>query len=304
MVYDGLKLNLGQIENIAREINRQNAIPIVHAESDKLLNENRKKLVKDNLLEPQYQPVLRDKEVEIKAVRNIIDIARKNKLRFYFVHISTSGAGELIKKARYDGVKIMGETCPQYLVLDKNIYVKKDCVFYLASPPLRDEKDQSALWKLLSENALQVVSTDHCPFTIREKLTGSKDLLNVPNGLPGIETTLRLIYTYGVKKKNISIERMVYLLSHNPSRIFAMGSVKGFIKEGYDADLVIFNSKTESVIENSMDKSSVFNPYAGFKLFGSADLVLSRGEIVSKNGIFTGDFSHGRFVKRSGGIDI
>ena len=216
------------------------------------------------------------------------------------VHLSTAEGYEEIMRARRRGVKVFAETCPQYLLLDDSVYDKPfdEASKYVCSPPLRTAEDQKILWQALRNNTLNTVSTDHCSFTVEQKRAGAEDFTGIPNGMPGVETRPILMYTYGVRKKRITLGQMCAYLSENPAKLYGLYPKKGAIKVGSDADIVVFEPRGSSTITAASCHSACgYNPYEGVRVEGSIDRVFLRGqtaysagEIILKNS--------GRYVSR------
>src|SRR6266404_2797823 len=167
------------------------------------------------------------------------------------------------------------------------------------SPPLRDKAKQDELWRGLRFNDLQCISTDHCPFCMKEKELGKNDFSKIPNGAPGIETRMSLLYDGGVRKGRLSLNRFVELTSTSPAKIFGLFPRKGTIAPGSDADIVIFDpEKKQTLSAKTLHMKVDYNPYEGREITGAAETVLSRGKVIIDNGKFTGKAGSGQFLKR------
>ncbi len=221
----------------------------------------------------------------------------------YIVHLSCYDALKEVQAARDLGLPVYAETCPQYLFLDYSYYEKAgfEGAKYVMTPPLRDKSNQDELWKGLRGNDLQVISTDHCPFCFKEqKELGRDDFSKIPNGRPGVENRMSLIFDGGVVQKRISLNRFVELTSTAAAKIFGLFPNKGTIAVGSDADIVIFNPERELVISSATHHMRVdYSAYEGRKVRGVSEIVLSRGNVVVEDGAFKGKAGEGRFLKRS-----
>jgi dihydropyrimidinase len=225
----------------------------------------------------------------------------------YIVHLSCSDALEKVKQARDMGLPAYAETCPQYLFLSYEDYERPgfEGAKFVMSPPLRDKWNQAALWKGLAKNDLQVVSTDHCPFCMQEKHLGDGDFSKIPNGAPGIETRLVLLWDGGVRTNQIDAHRFVEIVSTNPARMFGLWPRKGTVAVGSDGDLVIFDPERKTVLSAKTHHMKVdYNPYEGRRVTGGPAMVLSRGEVIVDDGKFVGKKGRGRFVKRDPGAPL
>src|SRR5216684_3157325 len=225
----------------------------------------------------------------------------------YIVHLSCSDALEKVKQARDMGLPAYAETCPQYLFLSYDDYERPgfEGAKYVMSPPLREKWNQEALWKGLAKNDLQVVSTDHCPFCMNEppqKQLGKDDFSKIPNGAPGIETRLMLLWDGGVRTGRIDAHRFVEIVSTNPAKMFGLWPRKGTIAVGSDGDLVLFDPEKETTLSAQTHHMRVdYNPYEGRMVKGGPAMVLSRGEVLVDHGQIKGRPGRGQFVKRQPG---
>jgi dihydropyrimidinase len=204
--------------------------------------------------------------------------------------------------ARDRGLPAFAETCPQYLFLSYDNYEEPgfEGAKYVMSPPLRDKAKQKHLWRGLAGNDLQAVSTDHCPFCMKnEKLLGKDDFSKIPNGAPGIETRMSLMYDGGVRTGNITLNRFVEITSTSPAKIFGLFPRKGTIAVGSDADIVLFDPEAEWTISAKNHHMNVdYNPYEGRTVKGVARTVLSRGEVVVDKGSLLGKAGRGQYLRR------
>jgi dihydropyrimidinase len=221
----------------------------------------------------------------------------------YIVHLSAPEALQMVTEARDRGLPAFAETCPQYLFLSYDNYEEPgfEGAKYVMSPPLRPREAQDRLWRGLAFNDLQAISTDHCPFCMKEqKVLGEHDFSKIPNGAPGIETRMSLVYDGGVRTGRISLNRWVELTSTSPAKIFGLFPRKGTIAPNSDADLVIFNpAKKQTLSATTLHMKVDYNPYEGRELHGVSETVISRGRVIVENGKFTGRPGAGSFVKRN-----
>jgi dihydropyrimidinase len=220
----------------------------------------------------------------------------------YIVHLSAAEALEKVTEARDRGLPAYAETCPQYLFLSYDDYEEPgfDGAKYVMSPPLRPKAGQKELWRGLASNDLQAISTDHCPFCMKEqKELGRGDFSKIPNGAPGIETRMSLVYDGGVRTGYISLNRFVELTSTAPARIFGLYPRKGTIAPGTDADIVIFDPERQLRLSaKTLHMKVDYNPYEGRQVRGAPDTVLSRGRVIVEAGRFVGRAGGGSFIKR------
>ncbi len=251
---------------------------------------------------PKYHALTRPARAEAEATHRAIALAEIADVPIYIVHLSAAEALEMVTEARDRGLPAHAETCPQYLFLSYDNYEEPgfDGSKYVMSPPLRARETQNQLWRGLAFNDLQVISTDHCPFCMKEKELGRGDFSRIPNGAPGIETRMSLVYDGGVRAGRISLNRFVELTSTSPAKIFGLFPRKGTIAPGSDADIVIFNPEKKVTLSvKTLHMNVDYNPYEGREVTGATETVISRGRVVIDGGTFVGRPGSGSFLKRS-----
>jgi len=251
---------------------------------------------------PKYHALTRPTTAEAEATSRAIALAEMAGCPVYIVHLSCNDALEKVREARDRGLPAYAETCPQYLYLSlENMNGPGfDAAKYVFTPPLREKWHQEELWHGLTHDTLQVVSTDHCPFCMKEqKELGVDDFTKIPNGGPGIEHRLSLIYTGGVHGKRFSPNRFVEVVSTAPAKLFGLFPRKGTIAVGSDADLVIFDPNEEQVISVKTHHMRVdYSMFEGIQIKGVAKTVLSRGRTIIDAGKFVGRPGNGQFLRR------
>jgi dihydropyrimidinase len=275
----------------------------MHAENGGVIDVLVKKALAEGKTAPKYHALTRPARAEAEATHRAIALAEMAGVPIYIVHLSAGEALEMVTAARDRGLPAYAETCPQYLFLSYDNYEEPDFsgAKYVMSPPLRPKETQDRLWRGLAGNDLQAVSTDHCPFCMKEqKELGKGDFSKIPNGAPGIETRMSLVFDGGVRTGKISVNRWVELTSTSPAKIFGLFPRKGTIAPGSDADLVVFDpNRRETLSAKTLHMKVDYNPYEGREVTGVSETVLSRGKVVVENGKFTGRVGAGSFVKRS-----
>ena len=253
---------------------------------------------------PRYHALTRPARAEAEATHRAIALAEIADVPVYIVHLSAAEALEMVTEARDRGLPAFAETCPQYLFLSYDNYEEPgfDGAKYVMSPPLRARATQHELWRGLACNDLQVISTDHCPFCMKEqKELGLNDFSKIPNGAPGIETRLSLVYDGGVAAGRITLNRFVELTSTAPAKVFGLFPRKGTIAPRSDADIVVFDpTRTITLSATTLHMKVDYNPYEGRQVTGATDTVLSRGRLVIEDGKFVGRAGAGSFLKRAG----
>jgi dihydropyrimidinase len=273
----------------------------MHAENGIVINEIIKHALAKGHTAPKYHALTRPTVAEAEGVHRAIAIAEMAETPVYIVHLSCADALDQVRQARDRGIPAFAETCPQYLFLSIDDYGEDfNGAKYVMTPPLRDKSNQAELWKGLKMGDLQVISTDHCPFCMKEqKELGVGDFTKIPNGAPGVEHRVPLIYNGGVVENRISLNRFVELTSTAAAKMFGLFPKKGTIAVGSDADIVIFDPDKEQTISAQTHHMNVdYSAYEGRKIKGVVETVLSRGSVVIENGEFNGKAGNGRFLKR------
>jgi dihydropyrimidinase len=275
----------------------------MHAENGGVIDVLVKRALAEGKTAPKYHALTRPARAEAEATHRAIALAEIAGVPIYIVHLSAAEALEMVTEARDRGLPAYAETCPQYLFLSYDNYEEPgfDGAKYVMSPPLRPKETQDRLWRGLASNDLQAVSTDHCPFCMKEqKELGRDDFSKIPNGAPGIETRMSLLHDGGVKTGKISWNRYVELTSTSPAKIFGLFPRKGTIAPGSDADIVVFDPERKQTLSaKTLHMKVDYNPYEGREVSGVSEVVLSRGRVIVEKGKFTGRAGAGSFLKRS-----
>ena len=274
---------------------------MVHAENADAIDVLQKELTAADKTEPYYHAVSRPPLVEAEATGRAIYLSRLADAPIYIVHVSCREAVEEIRSAKAEGFPVFGETCSHYLVLDESALAKPgfEGAKYVCSPALRTADHHQPLWDALNAGWLNAVSSDHCGFDWKkQKHMGTDSFVNIPNGAPGMENRLAVLWTYGVETGKISRQKLVEIYSAAPAANCGIDYCKGSIAPGYDADLVIFDPKWRGTmsIENSLHGVD-YSPYEGMQQSGWPDKVLLRGKVIAEKGRYTGGGFRGRQVK-------
>ena len=274
----------------------------MHAENGVVIDVLVKRALAAGHTAPKYHALTRPTRAEAEGVHRAIALADMARTPVYIVHLSSSDALEEVTRARDLGVPAFAETCPQYLFLDYSVYEQKgfEGAKYVMTPPIREKWNQDKLWRGLQFNDLQVVSTDHCPFCMKEqKELGRDDFSKIPNGGPGVEHRMSLIYNGGVVGGRINVNRFVEIVSTASAKIFGLFPKKGTIAVGSDADIVIFDPDEEMTISAKTHHMNVdYSAYEGMKVRGVTKTVLSRGQLVIDEGKYVGRAGSGKFLQR------
>ena len=279
----------------------------MHAENGIVINEIIKKFLAEGRTAPKYHALTRPTIAEAEGVHRAIALAEMAETPVYIVHLSCTDALNQVRQARDRGIPAFAETCPQYLFLSIEDYGDDwEGAKYVMTPPLRERHNHDELWKGLKMDDLQIIATDHCPFCMKDqKELGKNDFSQIPNGAPGVEYRMELIYNGGVVENRISLNRFVELTSTAAAKMFGMFPKKGTIAVGSDADIVIFDTEKEHTFGVENEHMNVdYSAYEGKKIKGKVETVLSRGRVVIENGECLVDKGSGEFIKRGECVKI
>jgi len=273
---------------------------MVHAENADVIDVLQKQLVAEGKTDPIYHAVSRPPLVEAEATQRAIYLAMMADAPIFVVHVTCIEAMEAIRDAYIKGTPAFGETCSHYLVLDTENLAKPDFegAKYVCSPALRSKEHREAMWQAIKKGWLKCVSSDHCSFSWKEhKILGKDSFVNIPNGAPGLQDRLAIMWTYGVEKGKISRQKFVELFATAPAKINGLFPRKGTLAIGSDADVVVFDPNWKGIISNKTSLHGVdYSSYEGMEQIGRAEKVLLRGELTVDNGKFIGKAGQGQFV--------
>ena len=305
MTYDDLVLNDRQLLEVFEVARREQAFVMVHAEGYDSIRFLAERLERAGQAAPYYHAVSRPETVEREAAHRAISHAELLDVPIMIVHVSGREAMEQIRWAQSRGLKIYGETCPQYITLTADDLRGDDMegAKYVCSPPPRDTASQQAIWEGLQQGVFQTFSSDHCPFRYDEKgkLTpkGRNSFRWVPNGIPGIETRLPILFSEGVSTGRISLQRFVELTSTNHAKLYGLYPKKGSIGVGFDADLTLWDpNRKETIRQANLHHGADYTPWEGFAVTGWPVLTIARGEVVAEDGKIIGAKGRGAVLER------
>ncbi len=297
----GLRLNDGELLQALEAIRDAGGLPVVHAENWDVISTLIARNLAAGRAEPRWHPRSRPAEIEAEAAGRVIDLAEWVGVPVHIFHVGCQAVVERIVAARRRGLPVTAETCPQYLLLDDTVYNRPgvEGALPVCAPPLRPATEPPLMWQALAQNHLQLVTTDHCPFTRADKATGLGDFSKIPGGVPAIEARFPLLYSYGARAGHFSANRWVDMACTMPAKLAGFRR-KGHIAVGYDADLVVFNpEKSMTLSTETLYENVDWTPYEGVSVTGWPEVTLSRGYVLVQNGEFFGKPGQGRFVKRS-----
>ena len=303
LTYD-FKLDDAEVFRVMKKVKELGGIVTVHAENHDVIAYLRQTFLEEGKTAPIYHAKSRPDDCEAEAVNRLIHLASMaGDAPLYIVHLSCEKSLKAVKHARENGsINILVETCPQYLTLTEEKYLSDndEGLKYVMSPPLRQKQDCEAIWRGIAENQVQVIATDHCPFSFNEEKQLGKDNFTLcPNGAPGVEERVRVIFSEGVMKNRITINKFVELICTNPAKIFGLYPKKGILQPGSDGDVVIINPAEKEILTKSTMHSAVdYTAYEGMETQGKIEMVMQRGKLLVKDNVFLGEKGQGEFLKR------
>lgn len=303
MAYKGeLMVRDDEMYKLMKAAGRAGILTNVHCENGDVIEQLVQQYVETGMTDPIYHAYSRPPELEAEAVYRAATIAQMAKAPLYVVHVSCKQSLEVINCARKQGAVVYAETCPHYLTLDIQDLMRPDFegAKYVCSPPLREPEHKKALWDGLADHAVQTIGSDHCPFLFEgQKTLGKGDFSKIPNGVPTIEDSFAVVFHYGVSEGQIPVTKFVEIMSTNPAKLFGLYPRKGTIAVGSDADLVIFDpSQRKTISKRTQYQNTDYNLFEGMEVQGQIVAVLSRGEIIVRDGQVIGPNGRGRFVPR------
>lgn len=306
---DRLMLDDATIFKAMQRTGENGGFVCLHAENGSVIDYLVQKLLAEGKTAPNYHLLSRPPETEGEATHRVIALAEMAHVPVYIVHVSSHLAMEEIRAARDRGLPVFGETCPQYLYLAYEDYADGsfEGAKYICSPPIREQANQEPLWQALAANDLQTVATDHCPFCMREgykglpkqKELGIGNFSKIPNGVPGVENRMHLVYQGGVVERGWSMNRFVEVTSTTAAKLFGLFPRKGTIAVGSDADIVLWDPNRKYTISAKTHFMRVdYNPYEGLTVDGSPSLVMSRGSVIFEGDQFLASPGQGEYLRR------
>jgi len=302
MAYKGaLMIDDRQMIGLMEEVKQHGGLINVHATNGDMIDYLTQKHRSEGKLSPLYHYLSQPEITEAEASERFVDMASYTGCPGYIVHLTCEGALNAVRNATKRNQKMFVETCIQYLLLDASLYEQNfEGAKWVMSPPLREKKDQQTLWAGINQGLVQVVATDHCPFKWEQKLMGKDDFSKIPNGHPAIENRMELLFSEGVAKNKITLNKYVEVACTNPAKIFGMFPRKGTIAVGSDADIVIFDANEKHKLSAATHHMNVdYSAYEGWEIAGKVKIVLLRGEVAIENNTCKIEKGFGKFIKRN-----
>ncbi|WP_111559370.1 dihydropyrimidinase [Paracoccus sediminilitoris] len=313
MTYDDLVLNDAQILDVFEVARRERALVMVHAEGHDAIRHLTRRLEAEGHTAPYYHGQAHAQIAEREATHRAISHAQLIDVPVVIVHVSGRDPMEQIQWARARGMKVHAETCPQYIALTaddlRGLNMDFDGAKYVCSPPPRDADSQAAIWQGLRDGTFDIFSSDHCPFRIdgtgKDTPSARSSFKYVPNGIPGVETRLPILFSEGVGKGRISLQRFVALTATNPARLYGLYPQKGSIAIGADADLALWDpTLTRPIRQAQLNHNCDYTPYEGMEITGWPVRTLLRGLTIAQDGAPVGDPTGGHLSRGTSGAFV
>jgi dihydropyrimidinase len=300
MAYEGIRLDDGGLLRALAALRVHGGRALVHAENHYAIAYLTARALAEGRTGPENHPLTRPAVMEAEAVHRLLALAYTTGTPLMLAHLSCALGLEEVRKARARGQTVWVETCPQYLLLDEKEYRRPgfEGAKFVMAPPPRTEADRAALWASLAAGEVNTVATDHCPFFYEtQKIRGRDDFSRIPGGAPGIETRLTLLYSHGVRTGRLTLQQWVDACCTEPARRFGLAPAKGALAVGADADVVIFDPERKAILSyESLHQNVDYCPYEGWEVQGYPVTVLSRGQVLVRDGEFVGAQGQGQFL--------
>jgi len=296
---EGLMVGYDDLKAALLALSRAGGMLLVHAEDNDALEENIPRLIAGGFVQPIYHARSRPPEVETAAVHKAVEAARETGGRLFIVHLASADGLDLIAAARKVGVDVLAETCTHYLIFTDEMLEREDGIKWICSPPLRSAEIRDRLWEGIRDGRISQVSSDDAAYSWRAKLIGAGRFDLCPNGIPGVEVRLSLLYSEGVVKERMPLPRMVEVAATAPARLFGLAPRKGNLEPGADADIVLLDPKAGWIMgRETLHMGTDWSAYEGIPVTGKILKVWSRGELIVDGDNFVGEKGRGRYLHR------
>ncbi len=296
---EGLMVDDAGLKRILENLKKAGGMLMVHAEDNDVVEESVRRMITNGLTQPIYHAKSRPPEAESLAIRRCVQTARETGGCLFIVHMAADEGLELVGQARSEGLDVFAETCTHYLVFTENMLEREDGLKWICSPPLRNRHIQDRLWEGLKDGRISMVTSDDAAYSWEAKLFGAKRFDRCPNGIPGIEPRLSILYSKGVAEGRISLTRFVELVSTTPARFFGLAPQKGSLTPGADADIVLFDPEARwTMNQSTLHMASDWSAYDNIKVTGRVEKVFSRGELIIDGEQCLAQRGRGRYVHR------
>ncbi len=296
---EGLMVEENDMWQILETLKLAGGMLMVHAEDNDLIEENVARMIQQGLIKPIYHARSRPPQAEIRAIRACIRLAKETYARIFIVHLATASGVELVGEARGEGLEVLAETCTHYLIFTETMLEREDGIKWICSPPLRNKRIQDRLWTGLRDGRLSMVTSDDAAYSWKAKQYGADRFDRCPNGIPGVEARLPLLYSAGVAKGQLSLPRLVEVVSTIPSILFGLYPKKGTLQPGADADIVLLDPRAKwTMNRQSLHMATDWSAYEDFSITGKIQKVFSRGELIIDGDKCMAKKGRGRYLHR------
>lgn len=302
MAYKGaLMIDDKQMLGLMVEVKKHGGVVSTHATNGDMIDFLVAKNKSEGKLSPLFHYLSQPEITESEATNRFADMAYETGVTSYVVHVTSKDALNHIRDTSKRNQKVFAETCTQYLVLDASVYDKGfESAKWVMSPPIREKKDQASLWTGLDQGTVHTVATDHCPFMLDQKKMGENDFTKIPNGAPGIENRMELMFSEGVLKNKISLNKFVEVTSSNSAKIFGMYPQKGTIAVGSDADIVILDPNEKHTISAKTHHMNCdYSSFEGMEITGKCKTIILRGKVAVDDNKLLVEKGYGKFIRRN-----
>jgi dihydropyrimidinase len=296
---EGLMVGDKDLKRIMEALKTAGGMLLVHAEDNDTIEKNVPRMLKEGMTKPIFHAQSRPPDSEAKAIQRCIQLARETQARLFIVHMASATGMELVGQARGEGCDVIAETCTHYLMFTDRMLERQDGIKWICSPPLRNPKIQEQLWTGVCDGRISMVTSDDAAYSWEAKLYGANRFDKCPNGIPGIEVRLPLLYSEGVAKGRFSLPRFVELISTNPALLFGLAPQKGTLTPGTDADIVLFDPKAKwTMNRESLHMAADWSAYENIPITGKIVRVFSRGDLIIDGDRCLARKGRGRYLHR------
>ena len=296
---EGLLIEDNDLKRILTALREAGGMLLVHAEDNEIIEANVPAMIDSGKVDSSYHARSRPVEAENNAIRRCIRMVEETGGKLFVVHMATADGIEMIKDARERGLNVFAETCTHYLLFTDKMLEREDSIKWICSPPLRDQSNRDRLWKGLKENIISMVTSDDAAYSWEAKLYGKDRFDLSPNGIPGVEPRLNILYSEGVVKGRLTLSQWVELISTAPAKLFGLAPRKGNLDPGADADIVLFDPEEEWVMNrDSLHMAADWSAYENIKIKGKIKKVFSRGELIINGDRCLAKKGRGRYLHR------
>jgi len=278
---EGLMVEDADLKRILESLQKAGGMLMVHAEDNDTIEDNVPRMIDEGLTQPIYHARSRPPEAENLAIRRCIQLARETDGSLFIVHMATDEGIELVNRAQREGFDVFAETCTHYLIFTEKMLEREDGIKWICSPPLRNQTVQERLWDGIKDGRISMVTSDDAAYSWEAKLYGAERFDRCPNGIPGVEPRLSILYSEGVSKRGLSLPMFVELVSTAPARLFGLAPQKGSLAPGADADVILFDPKAKWTMSHAtLHMASDWSAYEDIDVTGKIEKVFSRGELI------------------------